>query len=230
MIERTIRIHHRLSSLIAVAAIVIAALFAGCGSSGGGSTSIRSASTPSQPATSTTSTVAAKPSCGSSTPSTGASEAASTAAGDIPDNQQFLSFHTRAGGYSISYPEGWARSGSGNDVTFQDKSNTITIKVAPGPQATPASVTAELKQEAASDPCLSPGTPQVVTVGPNQVVKVTYTTQGQKSPVTGQRPKISVDRYVYSKGGKVATVDLATPVGVDNVDAYRMISESFRWS
>ena len=59
---------------------------------------------------------------------------------------------------------------------------------------------------------------------------MTYTTQGQKSPVTGQRPKISVDRYVYFKGGKVATVDLATPVGVDNVDAYRMISESFRWS
>ena len=55
-------------------------------------------------------------------------------------------------------------------------------------------------------------------------------TEGQKSPVTGQRPKITVDRYVYFKGGKVATVDLATPVGVDNVDAYRMISESFRWS
>ena len=67
------------------------------------------------------------------------------------------------------------------------------------------------------------------TAGPNQVVKVTYTTQGAKSPVTGQRPKITVDRYVYFKGGKVATVDLANPVGVDNVDAYRMISESFRW-
>ena len=48
--------------------------------------------------------------------------------------------------------------------------------------------------------------------------------------MTGQRPKMTVDRYVYFKGGKVATVDLATPVGVDNVDAYRMISESFRWS
>jgi hypothetical protein len=161
--------------------------------------------------------------------SAGASEAASTAAGDIPDNQQFLTFNNRSAGYTISYPEGWARTGSGSDATFQDKSNTITIKVAPGQRPTPASVTAELKQEAASDPCLSPGTPQTTTAGPNQVVKVTYTTQGQKSPVTGQRPKISVDRYVYFKGGNVATVDLATPVGVDNVDAYRMISESFRW-
>src|SRR5262249_24502920 len=117
-----------------------------------------------------------------------------------------------------------------SDVTFQDKSNTITIKVASGQQPTLALVDAEFKQEAASDPCLKPGTPQSTTAGPNQVVKVTYTTEGQKSPVTGQRPKITVDRYVYFTGGRVATLDLATPVGVDNVDAYRMISESFRWS
>jgi len=114
-------------------------------------------------------------------------------------------------------------------VTFRQQSNTITIGVAPGTQPTPASVTAQLKAEAAADPCLQAGRPQATTAGPNQVIKVTYTTQGQKSPVTGQRPKITVDRYVYFKGGKVATVDLATPVGVDNVDAYRMISESFRW-
>jgi hypothetical protein len=218
------RTHPRLSILLAAALVAVTAVLAGCGSSG--SSSSTAASTPPP---STTATTAAS-SCGSSSASSAnASEAASTAAGDIPDNQQFLTFKNRSGGYSISYPEGWARSGSGNSVLFQDKGNTITTKVAPGPQPTPASVTAELKQEAASDPCLSPGTPQVVTVGPNQVVKVTYMTQGQKSPVTGQRPKISVDRYVYFKGGKVATVDLATPVGVDNVDAYRMISESFRW-
>jgi hypothetical protein len=91
-------------------------------------------------------------------------------------------------------------------------------------------VKAELKQGPSSDPCLHAGSPQATTAGPNQVVKVTYTTEGQKSPVTGQRPKITVDRYVYFKGGKIVTVDLGTPVGVDNVDAYRMISESFRWS
>ena len=38
-----------------------------------------------------------------------------------------------------------------------------------------------------------------------------------------------VDRYVYGQGGKVATLDLGTPQGVDNVDAFRMISESFKW-
>jgi hypothetical protein len=220
-------IDHRLSAPIAAVAVAVA--LAGCGSSGGGSSSGPSSaastgSTPSTPA------VAAKPSCGSSTASTGGSEAQSAAQGDIPDNQQFLSFHNRPGGYAISYPEGWARSGSGSNVTFEDKGNTITIKVAPGSQPTPASVAAELKQEAAGDPCLRAGTPQTTTVGPNRVVKVTYTTEGPKSPVTDKRPQITVDRYVYFANRKVATLDLATPVGVDNVDAYRMISESFRWS
>src|SRR5205823_1909967 len=148
-------------------------------------------------------TAAAKPSCGSSSRSAGASESASTAAGDIPDNQQFLTFKNRSGGYAISHPEGWPRSGNGPQVVFQDKSNTITIKVSPGQQPTPASVSAELKKEAAADSCLQPGQPQATTAGPNQVVKVTYTTEGQKSPVTGQRPRITVDRYVYSKGGKI---------------------------
>jgi hypothetical protein len=223
--NRVIRTRRRLPPLIAVVAVAVTIPLAGCGGGGGGSAPSTAASTPQ-----TAPNPAGVPSCGSSTPSTAASEAASTAQGDIPDNQQFLSFANPSGGYSISYPEGWARSGNGNDVLFQDKSNTITIKVAAGSPPTPASVTAELGKEASRDPCLTPGKPESTTAGANKVVKVTYTTEGQKSPVTGKRPKISVDRYVYFKGGKVATVDLATPVGVDNVDAYRMISESFRWS
>ena len=215
----------RLPALLAIGLVAPLVALAGCGSGGGGGSS----STASTPTAAVTTTAAAKPACGSSTTAS-ASEAGSTAQGDIPDNQQFLSYKNAPAGYSISYPQGWARSGNGDQVTFQDKGNTVTVRVAPEAHPTPASVSAELKQEAASDPCLQAGTPQATTAGPNQVIKVTYTTEGQKSPVTGQRPKISVDRYVYFKGGKVATVDLATPVGVDNVDAYRMISESFSWS
>jgi hypothetical protein len=213
---------------VPLALAALAGSVAGCGSS---SSSSSTSGTTATSKTAQTATIAAtKPSCGSSSASAGTSEAASTATGDIPDNQQFLTFRNRSGGYSISYPEGWARSSKSGTVTFQDKSNTITIKVAQGSKPTTASVASELKQEAASDPCLSAGSPQATTAGPNQVIKATYTTEGQKSSVTGQQPKITVDRYVYFKGGKVATVDLATPVGVDNVDAYRMISESFRWS
>ena len=226
MSTRGTTLSRRLWALPAIAAVAIALPLSGCG--GGGSSSTSTAASSPTAGTTTTASVG-KASCGSSvTPSS--SEAASTAQGDIPDNQQFLTFRNATGGYSIQYPEGWARSGSGTNVTFQDKSNMITIQVSPGSQPSTASVGKELKQQAASDPCLSSDTPQTVTAGPNQAIKVTYTTRGAKSPVTGQRNKVSVDRYVFFKGGKVATVDLSNPVGVDNVDAYRMISESFRWA
>jgi hypothetical protein len=53
--------------------------------------------------------------------------------------------------------------------------------------------------------------------------------RGPADPVTGKRPLLLVDRYVYAHAGRVATLELATPKGVDNVDAYRLISRSFRW-
>jgi hypothetical protein len=60
-------------------------------------------------------------------------------------------------------------------------------------------------------------------------VKTTYSRFSAPDPVTGKRLRIVIDRYEFAHGGKVAVVDLATPVGVDNVDAYRMISQSFQW-
>ena len=67
-------------------------------------------------------------------------------------------------------------------------------------------------------------------VGPNQAIHVVYHVQGPADPVTGKKPTLMVDRYVLANKGKVATVDESTPVGVDNVDAYRLIIESFQWS
>jgi hypothetical protein len=172
---------------ISLVCVLIAAglLVVGCG--GGSSNS----------STSTTSS----PSAESGEPAGGEapSEAMSAATGDIPDNQVFLLYKDPSAGYSIRYPEGWARRGSGADVTFQEKANTIHLVVKKG---APASKEGE---------------------------KVTSTRMSPPDPVTGKRLKIIVDRYEYGKGGRVAVLELATPEGVDNVDAYRLISESFKW-
>jgi hypothetical protein len=169
--------------------------------------------------------------CGSSSGSSSASsqEAASAASGDIPDNQVFLTFNNRSAGYSIKYPEGWSQSGNGNDVTFQDKDNTIHVVVGSGSPPKTASAKSELAKLKSSDPSVRAGKPQAVTVNGAPVIKVTYTKQSVPDPVTGKRLTLVVDRYQYAKGGKVATLDLGTPKGVDNVDAFRMISEGFRW-
>ncbi|MFI5244929.1 MAG: hypothetical protein ACHQQR_06850 [Gemmatimonadales bacterium] len=68
-----------------------------------------------------------------------------------------------------------------------------------------------------------------MTIGGAPSYKVVYTTESAASPVTGKRVTLTVDRYYLARAGKVAIVDLGSPVGVDNVDAYRLIIQSFRW-
>lgn len=173
--------------------------------------------------------------CGSSKSKSGeggqsAADAKSAATGDIPDNQVFLTFRNQAAGYSILYPEGWARKGGGSRTTFQDKNNVIRIVVRRGHRPTVASTRADVEKLKASTPSLTVGSAQTVTLQGQQVVKVSYSSESAPNPVTGRRVKLVIDRYVYFRGGRVAAVDLGTAVGVDNVDAYRMISRSFKWS
>jgi hypothetical protein len=193
----------RLASAVALAAAALAA--AGCGGSSSSSSS------------------------SSSRQSALAADARSAATGDIPDNQNFLTFADAKGGYSIRYPEGWAQSGAGRDVTFRDKNNLVHIVVASGTAPTVAAVRSELATLKRSSPTLQAQAPQQVTIKGRPMVKVVYTTRSAPNPVTGKRVTLLVDRYELAKNGKRATVELGTPRGVDNVDAYRMMIESFTW-
>jgi hypothetical protein len=159
-----------------------------------------------------------------------AAEAQSAATGDIPDNQVFLALRNRAAGYSIKYPEGWTQIGSGNGVTFKDKNNLVHIVIGSGAPPTPQNASAELAKLKRSNRSL------VVTSPPKQVkikgttmIKSGYSTRSAPNPVTGKRVTLLVDRYQTAANGKTATIDLGTPRGVDNVDAYRLIIESFKW-
>ena len=77
---------------------------------------------------------------------------------------------------------------------------------------------------------MQPGKPQVVQLPSGPAIHVVCHVQGPPDPVAGKKPTLMIDRYVLGNKGRSATVNEATPVGVDNVDAYRKIIESFRWS
>jgi hypothetical protein len=158
-----------------------------------------------------------------------AADAKSAATGDIPDNQNFLTFKDRQAGFSIRYPEGWSQTRSGGAVRFQDKNNLVRVEVGTGPAPTVASVTAAVGKLKASSPTLKAQPATKLTLKGKQLVKVSYTTQSAPNPVTGKRVTLIVDRYELAQKGKVAVVELGTAQGVDNVDAYRMMIESFTW-
>ena len=167
--------------------------------------------------------------CGSSSsksqPASGGSEAKSAATGDIPDNQVFLTYRDRGVGYSLSYPEGWSRRGAGRHLTFRDKGNSVHLEVAASGPPSPAGVRSLLERAGRT----IRSAPKRVTLKYGAAIKATYSYVGPPDPVTSKRPLLVVDRYIYARGGDVATLDLSTPKGVDNVDAYRMIANSFRW-
>ena len=156
-----------------------------------------------------------------------AADAKSAATGDIPDNQNFLTFKGAA--FSIKYPEGWSQKKTSGGIDFKDKNNLVRIQVRNGRPPTVASVTAGLNKLKAANPTLKAQTPKQISLKAGPAIKVTYTTTSAPNPVTGKRVVLMVDRYELAKKGRVAVIDLGTPTGVDNVDAYRMMSESFTW-
>jgi hypothetical protein len=202
-----------------VLAATLAIAVAGCGSSS-------SAKGTSAAATSATSPTTTASTTSSSGPGALQAEVKSAATGDIPDNQAFVVFADPAGGYSMKYPEGWAQSGGGKRVVIRDKNNIIRVVVAPGTLPAAAAV----RSQVAGIPGVGlVHPPQAMTLPSGRAVKVVYSTRSAPSPVTGKRVTLVVDRYYVARGGKLAIVDLGTPEGVDNVDAYRLMIESLRW-
>ena len=204
----------------------------GCGSSSSSSSSSATGASSGASATTTTSAPPSTTASGGSVPGTLSADAQSAATGDIPDNQVFLVLGNAHGGYSMKYPEGWTIQGSGSDkLAISDKNNLVRVVIAHGPAPSPSSVGAALAAVKRSSPTLTFTAPQKFALPASSgAVKAVYTTESAPNPVTGKRVKLVVDRYVLrGSGGRVATVDLGTPAGVDNVDAYRMMIQSFTW-
>lgn len=178
------------------------------------------------PAASTTASSTHPAATTQTTPSALQAEATAAAAGDIPDNQAFIVFHNGTGGYSIKYPEGWAQQGSGSQVTIRNNNNIVRIVVERRAPPSAAAITRELANLHGAHVQIGP---QELTISGTKAFKVVYTTESASNAVTGKRVTLTVDRYYLTHAGKVAIVDLGSPVGVDNVDAYRLMIQSFRW-
>jgi uncharacterized protein YceK len=199
--------------------LIIAALLgvSGCGSS--------SSSNTTQSSSSASAAGTAAPEGGTAL----AADAKSAATGDIPDSQNFLTLNAPQLRISMIYPEGWTVQEAASRVSIKDKNNLVQITVSHGTAPTAASVQAQLASLKQSSPNLTAGPTQGISLKSGPAVKATYTTQSAPNPVTGKQVTLTVDRYVLEHGGRVAIVDLGTPVGVDNVDAYKRMIESFKW-
>lgn len=169
---------------------------------------------------------AASPSVDSSTPVAVATE--SNPPGDIPDNQVYVDFQVPGTSVHVKVPEGWSQSGSGQDASFTDKLNSVEIAVsAAGSVPTVASVTStDVPSLTSAVSNFALGDVTAVTRKGGDAVLLTYEADSAPDSVTNKVVRDAIERYTfYSKGTRV-DLTLTGPKGADNVDPWRIVSDS----
>ena len=68
-----------------------------------------------------------------------------------------------------------------------------------------------------------------VTLPGGNAILVDYTSNSEPDAVTGKQVRLENNAFIFYNNGKLATLTLWAPVGADNVDQWKRMSESFRW-
>ncbi|MFF2653084.1 hypothetical protein [Streptomyces sp. NPDC058045] len=131
----------------------------------------------------------------------------------------------------MKVPEGWARSQKGSATEFTDKLNSVTVQTAPASkapsvQAATATVIPKLRSQESH---VAQPKAAVVKRHSGDVVRITYQRDSARNPVTGKVVRDAVERYAFFRNGQEVDVTLSGPVNADNVDPWRIISDSFTW-
>jgi hypothetical protein len=219
-------------------------LLAGCGASGASSPSsvsqtpaISSSIAPSASSTVDKSTNTASPAAttepaASSKSNEKALPIEKSPIGDIPDTQAFVKYASTQGGYSLEVPEGWARTVHEPDVSFIDKYNGVNLTVV---KSKDIPTTTTIKDNQAAELAKNGRAVKIqeikeVTLSSGKVILVKFESNSEPNSVTNKQVRQDNESYYYYKDGKMAVLTLLAPLGADNVDQWKKMSESFRWN
>jgi hypothetical protein len=152
--------------------------------------------------------------------------------GDIPDNQAFVRYHAPGEPFTVKVPEGWSRSAANGAVTFTDKLNAIRIESAPAASAPTVSQAGrdEVPKLAKQVKGFQQPKVSVVKRTPGAAVLIAYLADANPNAVTGKAGKDAVERYVFFHRGRDAILTLSGPKGADNVDPWRIVTDSLTWT
>jgi hypothetical protein len=151
--------------------------------------------------------------------------------GDIPDTQVYIPYTDASGSFSLKVPEGWARSEAGGVVSFTDKLNTIRIETTPAPSAPSVDSATRTELAAIQAAVANFENPRVTSVGrkAGPAVLITYRADAPPDPVTAKVVHDDVERYEFWRNGTEVILTLSGPTGADNVDPWRIVTDSFGW-
>ena len=152
--------------------------------------------------------------------------------GDIPDNQVFVPYKPAGAGFVVKVPEGWGRRANGHAVVFTSSLNSVAVE---GRSAAHAPTPAEARQVLV--PQLAKANRGFRLLAVNVVrrpagaaLHLVYETRSSPNAVTGKQTVQTVERYIFYRSGREAVLTLSGAKGADNVDPWRTVSSSLRWS
>jgi hypothetical protein len=210
------------AALIAILGLLLAA----CGGAFGAPTkSAVTSPVPTGPSASGSPTGSSSLSAASQEPDTGGG----TTSGDVPDNAVYLTYHNAAQRFSITYVEGWQLTTQKDGVVIRDKDSSESVTVVPPTSDVAGYVKSTDLPTLSSQAGFKLVNQDEVKVGKANVVHLAYHVLSAPDPVTGKQVPSTVDRYYLPGLNGLAIVSLSTPDGVDNVDAFRRMIESFKW-
>ncbi len=151
--------------------------------------------------------------------------------GDIPDSQVFVTYKSPLG-FSLKVPEGWARTDRSDGARFADKYNAINVAVNPATAGAPT--TASVNNHEAADlvkagRAVKTGAVKSVKLRSGPAILIVYSSNSEPNPVTNKQLRLENNLYLIYQGGKLASINLSAPLGADNVDQWKLISNSFQW-
>ncbi|MFL5860169.1 MAG: hypothetical protein ACJ780_05250 [Solirubrobacteraceae bacterium] len=207
-----------------MAAIVVLALV-GCGGSSGTTTSALST------ATSHTTTAASSSPGTSTSKGVNPNQRETLPPGDIPDTIAYVPYTDRALGLTISTPEGWSRVTQHGHLVFTDKLNRVDVFTAP---TTTAPTLTTIKQSELPSITHSVKTFHLqsistVTRHAGPAVRLAYLGDSKPNLVTGKVGTLAFERYDFFHRGREYVVLVSSPKGSDNVDPWRIITNSLRF-
>jgi len=166
----------------------------------------------------------------SATPAPASTEA--LVAGDIPDNQVFVPVTSDSGAFTVTVPEGWSSAVVDGVTTYTDKLNSVSVEQTAAASApTVDSATNDLvPQLLASRSNASAGDVSTFTARGGSGIHITFTADSAKDAVTGTTRPDAVEVYLFWQRGQQVALTLEGPTTADNVDPWKIVSDSFMWS
>lgn len=203
--------------------LAAAAALAGCGSSSSSSSTSGSASG------SASASTTAQPKAGAGV---NPNVPESLPPGDIPDTIAYVHYAWPGHQLTVTTPEGWSRASAAGAVVFTDKLNTVRVEEISAKR--PVSIASARNRDVPAIAAATKGFRlQSVTsvsrpAGP--AVRIAYLGYSKPDPVTGKFGVLALERYEFTHKAREVILTLSAPNGSDNVDPWRKVTSSLRFT